>query len=95
LPKEFAILELLLRHKGKVFSAEGIIDNAWGIDENPSPDVIRTHIMRLRQKLGHDSIVQTVHGVGYRIPHERSTEVTHNRIERPMVSEPRLQSRLA
>ncbi len=71
LPKEFAILELLLRYKGKVFSAEGIIDNAWGIDESPAPDVIRTHIMRLRHKLGGDAIVQTVHGVGYKIPHEK------------------------
>jgi DNA-binding response OmpR family regulator len=95
LPKEFAIFELLLRHKGKVFSAEGIIDNAWSVDDNPAPDVVRTHIMRLRQKLGDDAIVQTVHGVGYRIPHEKPAEVTHARLERSMSLETRLQSRLA
>jgi len=40
--------------------------------------------MRLRHKLGDDTI-QTVHGVGYRIPHERSAAITHNRLERAIV----------
>lgn len=67
IPKEFSILELLIRYKGKVFSPGAIIDRVWENNEYPATDVIRTHIMNLRRKIG-DSIIDTVHGVGYRVP---------------------------
>jgi DNA-binding response OmpR family regulator len=66
IPKEFAILELLMRYPGKVFSPEAIIDRVWEQSEYPVTDVIRTHIMNLRRKLGGE-VIETVHGVGYKI----------------------------
>lgn len=67
IPKEFGILELLMRNPGKVFSTEKIIDRIWHQSDFPETDVIRTHIMNLRKKLG-NKIIETVHGVGYRVP---------------------------
>jgi len=67
IPKEFAILELLMRYRGKVFKPEAIIDRIWTAEDSPAPDVVRTHVMNLRKKLGEESLIQTVHGIGYKI----------------------------
>jgi two-component system OmpR family response regulator len=67
IPKEFAILELFMRYPGKVFSAEAIMDRVWDSMEFRSADVIRTHVMNLRRKLG-EPLIETVHGIGYRLP---------------------------
>jgi DNA-binding response OmpR family regulator len=72
IPKEFAIIELLMRHPGKVFSAEAIISKVWEIGESPSNEVVRTHIKNLRKKLGGEDVVHTVHGVGYKVEQPRS-----------------------
>jgi DNA-binding response OmpR family regulator len=71
--KEFAILELLMRYAGRVFTVDEIIARVWTIDETPSLDVVRSHIMNLRKKLGGDSIIRTVHGVGYKAEASPST----------------------
>lgn len=70
LPKEFALLEFLMRHPGQVFSAEAILDRVWTSESEASPETIRTYIKRLRKKLdveGQPSILGTVHGVGYKL----------------------------
>lgn len=68
-PKEFALLELLMRHTGQVFSSEAIIARVWTAEEEASPETIRTYIKNIRKKLespSHQSIIHTVHGVGYK-----------------------------
>lgn len=70
LPKEFALLEFLMRHPNQVFSAEAILDRVWASESEASPETIRTYIKRLRKKLdveGQPSILATVHGVGYKL----------------------------
>ncbi len=70
LPKEFAMLEFLMRHPGQVFSAEALLDRVWKADSDASPDAIRTCLKRLRKKIdGADgtSVIRTVHGVGYKL----------------------------
>jgi len=70
LPKEFALLEFLMRHPNQVFSAEAILDRVWASESEASPETIRTYIKRLRKKLdleGQPSILSTVHGVGYKL----------------------------
>lgn len=72
LPKEFALLEFLMRHPGEVFSAEALIQRVWSSTSDSSPETIRSYITRLRTKLGStpDSpIIATVHGVGYKLVH--------------------------
>lgn len=70
LPKEFALLEFLMRHPNQVFSAEALLDRVWSSDSEASPETIRTYIKRLRKKIdvdGQASILSTVHGVGYKL----------------------------
>ncbi len=70
LPKEFALLEFLMRHPNQVFSAEALLDRVWASDSEASPETIRTYVKRLRQKIdtnGQPSIISTVHGVGYKL----------------------------
>lgn len=69
-PKEFAILEFLMRHPNIVFSCEALMSRIWTADEESSPEIIRTHIKNLRKKLevaGQPELIGTVHGVGYRL----------------------------
>lgn len=70
LPKEFALLEFLMRYPNQVFSAEALLDRVWSSDSEASPETIRTYIKRLRKKIdidGHPSVLSTVHGVGYKL----------------------------
>ena len=69
-PREFSLLEFLMRHPNQVFSAEALLDRVWASDTMASPDTIRTYIKILRKKLGcegKDSFIKTVHGVGYKL----------------------------
>ncbi|HEY9788553.1 MAG TPA: response regulator transcription factor [Candidatus Obscuribacterales bacterium] len=70
MPKEFMLLEFLLRHPDKVFSPEALLDNIWNSDADTSPDAIRTYIKRVRKKIdlpGKPSLIVTIHGVGYKL----------------------------
>jgi DNA-binding response OmpR family regulator len=79
-PKEFAILEFLMRHPNVVFSCEALMSRIWTADEDTSPEIIRTHIKNLRKKIelpDQPTLIQTVHGVGYKlvVPKEQSSSV--------------------
>ncbi len=70
IPKEFRILEVLLRQAGRVFSTDELLRKVWLANEEGSPESVRTHIKNLRQKLAKSNCtcaIETVHGVGYRI----------------------------
>jgi DNA-binding response OmpR family regulator len=76
-PKEFAILEFLMRHPQVVFSCEALMSRIWTADEDTSPEIIRTHIKNLRKKIespDQPALIQTVHGAGYKlvVPKEQS-----------------------
>ena len=71
--KEFALLEYLLRNKGKVCRRTRIIEKVWDIHFNHDTSVIDVYINFLRKKLdkpGEPSFVETLRGVGYRINEE-------------------------
>ncbi len=75
LPKELALLEFFMRHKGQVFTAEAVLNRVWSSESEASPDSFRTCLKRLRQKIdvdGADSVIEYVHGLGYRIKSENS-----------------------
>jgi len=68
--KEFALLELLLRNKGKVCRRTRIIEKIWDIHFDHDTSVIDVYINFLRKKLdlpGQPSFIQTLRGVGYRV----------------------------
>ena len=66
--KEFAVLHELLRADGGVVSAEDLLDRAWDEHIDPFTNVVRVTLMKLRRKLGDPPVIETVPGVGYRIP---------------------------
>jgi len=68
--KEFALLEFLLRNKGKVARRTRIIEKVWDIHYDHDNSVIDVYINALRKKLdipGQPSLITTVRGVGYKI----------------------------
>ena len=78
-PKEYGVIELLMRHPQQVFSASAIIDNLWTGEDPPGEEAVRTHVKGLRQKLKAAGMakdtIKTVYGVGYRL---KSNEETLN-----------------
>jgi DNA-binding response OmpR family regulator len=66
-PKEFAVLEVLLRADGAAVSAEEILQQVWDEFADPFSQAVRTTLSRLRAKLGHPPVIMTVPKAGYRI----------------------------
>ena len=66
-PKEFAVLELLLRAQGAVVSTEDILECVWDEAADPFSTAVKTTVSRLRSKLGDPAVVETVAKSGYRI----------------------------
>jgi DNA-binding response OmpR family regulator len=66
-PKEFSLLEELLRADGNVVSAEELLDHVWDEHTDPFTNVVRVTVMTLRRKLGDPPLIETVTGAGYRI----------------------------
>ncbi len=70
-PKEYSILELLLRNGRRVLSRSVIIDSIWSLEAPPDEDTVKVHIRSLRQKLkkvgASGDFIETVHGLGYRL----------------------------
>ncbi|MBK0865366.1 MAG: response regulator transcription factor [Saccharopolyspora sp.] len=64
--REFAMLELFLRHSGQVLSREQILSHVWGYDFDPGSNVVDVYVRALRRKIGSDRI-RTVRGMGYRL----------------------------
>ena len=64
--REFFLAEIFLRHPGKVFSREELLDRVWGYDYDPGSNVVDVYVGHLRKKLG-SAIIETVRGMGYRM----------------------------
>jgi two-component system OmpR family response regulator len=74
LPKEYALLEFFMRHPSQVFSAEALLERVWPAESDLSPHSIRSYITRLRAKIDLDSeesMLKTVHGLGYKLEPSR------------------------
>ncbi len=70
LPREFALLEFLLRRKGRVQTRTMLLEGVWDLSFDPMTNVVETHISRLRAKVDKPfdtEIIKTVRGAGYRI----------------------------
>lgn len=64
--KEFAVLELLMRSRGGIVSAETLLEKAWDANADPFTNTIRVTISTLRKRLGSPWVIETVPGTGYR-----------------------------
>lgn len=68
-PREFALLEYLMRNAGQVVSRDQILQRVWGYDSEPEGNVVDLYIHYLRRKLGdrRGSTISTVRGLGYTV----------------------------
>jgi two-component system OmpR family response regulator len=69
-PREFKLLEYLLRHAGKVVTRTMLLENVWDYHFDPQTNVIDVHISKLRQKIDAGfakPLLPTVRGAGYRL----------------------------
>ncbi len=70
-PTEFRLLEHLLDHAGLVLSHRQLLTAVWGFEYADDTGLLKPTISRLRQKIetdpAHPEIIETVHGVGYRL----------------------------
>jgi len=66
-PKEFGVLEELLRAEGAVVSAEALLEHVWDEHTDPFSNVVRVTVMTLRKRLCEPPVIETVVGAGYRI----------------------------
>jgi DNA-binding response OmpR family regulator len=72
-PKEYKIMELLLRNPNMLFSPEELLTRVWGWEASPLRDTVKSHIRSLRQKLraaGSADPIETLYGRGYRLARE-------------------------
>lgn len=65
--KEYDLFEYLVRNKGRVVSRCELLDHVWDYREYVGSNTVDVHINRLRDKLEDKKIIETVHGVGYKI----------------------------
>ena len=69
-PREYGVLEMLLRHQGQVVSRERLLTAVWGYDSDAYSNVVEVSIRRLRDAIdrAHDQpLIHTVRGAGYKI----------------------------
>jgi two-component system OmpR family response regulator len=69
-PRDFQLLEYLMRHSGQVVTRTMLLENVWDYHFDPQTNVIDVHISRLRSKIDKDhdqKLIQTVRGAGYKI----------------------------
>ena len=69
-PREFALLEHLLRRKGRVQTRTMLLESVWDIHFDPQTNVVESHMSRLRGKVDKPfdtALIETLRGAGYRI----------------------------
>lgn len=69
-PREYKLLEYLMRHAGQVVTRAMLLEHVWGYHFDPQTNVIDVHVSRLRQKIDKDfdqHLLSTVRGTGYRL----------------------------
>jgi two-component system OmpR family response regulator len=66
-PREFRLLEVLMRSEGRLITRRMLLEQVWGFHFDPRTNIVETHISRLRSKIdrGRVALIQTVRGAGY------------------------------
>lgn len=69
-PREFSILEQLMRHAGRVVTRTMMLENIWGFHFDPQTNIVESHLSRMRSKLNEGFArdpIETLRGIGYRM----------------------------
>ena len=68
--REFALLELLVRHPGRVFTRTQLCERVWGYQFDPGTNLVDVYVQRLRRKVDDPfaaKLIHTVRGTGYKV----------------------------
>jgi diguanylate cyclase (GGDEF)-like protein len=75
-PKEYSLIELLMRNPRRVFSCGMVLEHLWAYEDAPGEEAVRTHVKCIRQKLkaagAPADVIETVYGIGYRLKPDRT-----------------------
>jgi two-component system OmpR family response regulator len=69
-PREFRLLEFLMRHAGQVVTRTMLLENVWDYHFDPQTNVIDSHVSKLRRKIDsgfNAPLLHTVRGAGYKL----------------------------
>ena len=69
-PREFKLLEYLMRHAGRVVTRTMLLENVWSFHFDPKTNIVETHVSQLRAKVDKGfgaELIETVRGSGYRL----------------------------
>jgi len=66
-PREFELLEVLIKNQNIALSREKLLELAWGYDYGGETRTVDTHIQKLRSKLGWENRIKTIYKLGYRL----------------------------
>ena len=69
-PREFLLLELLMRNAGRPVTRSMFLEQVWGFHFDPQTNIVESHLSRMRAKLrgdGNDDPIETIRGIGYRM----------------------------
>lgn len=69
-PREFAMLELLMRHAGRIVTRTMFLESVWGFHFDPQTNIVESHLSRMRSKMREgfaDDPIETIRGAGYRM----------------------------
>src|SRR5262244_143249 len=88
-PKEFSILEYLMRNRGRPLSRTMIVEHVWDMDYDGLTNIVDVYIRHLRSKIDdrfEPKLIQTVRGIGYLIdgPEKAAEKTAEPAAERPM-----------
>jgi DNA-binding response OmpR family regulator len=64
--REFDLLEYLVRNAGQVVTRDQLLESVWGFLSPGETRTVEVHVAQLRKKLGHQDLIKTVRGVGYK-----------------------------
>ena len=67
-PREYALLEALIRTPGRAFSKDELLERVWGVEHEGDSGIVDRYVSYLRTKLeaaGEPRLIQTLRGVGY------------------------------
>lgn len=66
-PKEFQVLEYLMRNAGRVVTRTMLLEGVWDFHFDPKTNIVETHVSRIRAKVdrGHAELIHTLRGAGY------------------------------
>lgn len=70
--KEYDLFEYLVRNKDRAISRCELLDHVWDYREYIGSNTIDVHIRRLRSKLKDSSMIETIHGIGYKVKNKKT-----------------------